>query len=285
MNPGEYRSSGPATLIEMCPTVFIIAYRENTDPLENTLCGEGFAMVVQRGQYSDEEQQYSAALRCLMNHARAWKAIAKAEKPAIVVEAYFVPVRGFGRLPVPMPQHNEPGSGFAWLYSAGSILYGFDTHGFPHGHGNTTVAYIVSPRIAGTLLDFFGREMANVDRRRYSQWETYLGIFLRKERDVLNYIPTYQYGEHGGLPSREHALHGVRAWHQADVLMCPLSFLPAYARGSRLRYAAIRARAIARGWARLALLRFYDPRYINADSSRGRIYMGWFSLARLLRLA
>jgi hypothetical protein len=32
----------------------------------------------------------------------------------------------------------KPPSG--WLYSPGSILYGIDAEGFPHGRGNTMVA-------------------------------------------------------------------------------------------------------------------------------------------------
>jgi hypothetical protein len=279
------RPPSSSRLIDLCQTVFVVAHKENTARLESTLRAQGFEVTVQRGPYTKEQEQFAAATRCLINHAHVWAAVAQSGRPAIVVEADFVPVTHFADRPPPLPDLDQPASGFAWLYSAGSTLYGFDPQGFPHGHGNTTVAYMINPRVAAVLMEFYEREMARNPTGRYVQWETYLGIFLRKERGVLNYIPTYQYGEHGGVGSKEHSRAGIRGWHQADVLMGPLSFTPDYAIGSRMRYAAIRARAVVRAWARLVLLRFFDPRYVNSDSSRGRVAMASFSILRLLRCA
>ncbi len=224
-------------------------------------------------------------MKCFANHANVWRTLSTdPDAWAVVVEADFVPVVNFGTLSAPLPFVDDDSVGFAWLYSAGSILYGFCEFGFPHGHGNTTVAYLLKGKVAAQLLEFFDRHvLANTDGR-YSGWETQLGIFLRRERGVLNYIPTYQLGEHGGIPQAEHAKNGVRSWHQADILCARLAFAPLYARGSAIRYRAYRLRSWLRGWLRLATGKFFDPRYINSNTSRGRLYMVWFSMSRLLRL-
>lgn len=273
-------------LIEMTDQVFIVAHKEDTTRLESTLTAQGFKVRAQRGPYSEEQQRFSSAMKCFVNHQNVWRQVAAGTQRAIVVEADFVPVRAFGTRPSPLPDDvDDQAVGFAWLYSAGSTLYGFDRRGFPHGHGNTTVAYVLTPRAASMLLVFFDREIRKTVAGGYLPWETYMGVYLRRECGILNYIPTYLYGEHGGLPQPEHAKQGVRAWHQADILMDRLEYLPGYAKGSWLRYLAYRLRSIARGWVRLVLLRFFDPRYINKDTSRGIIAMAWFSLARLLKLA
>jgi hypothetical protein len=205
--------------------------------------------------------------------------------PAVVVEADFVPVVNLADLPSVFPCPPNPDSVlFGWLYSAGSILYGFDESGFPHGHGNTTVAYALTPAAARVLIDFFDREMHESEPGRYRLWETYLGIFLRKQRGVLNYLPVYQYGEHGGRANAEHASAGVRSWHQADVLWGPLAFLPDYANGSRIRLTTYRLRSWLRGVYRIGSMRFFDPRHISDRSSRGRAYMAAFSILRMVRL-
>ena len=200
----------------------------------------------------------------------------------MVVEADFVPVIGLGRLPLPVPEAGPETARFGWLYSAGSILYGIDEFGLPHGHGNTTVAYILNRAAARHLVGFFEREIQQPEVGTYRPWETYLGIYLRKEHGVRNYFAPRQYGEHGGIANREHRLAGARAWHEADILAGKLAFLPPYARGSRARYRARRLRGWARGFYRLVTLKFFDPRYVNEDSVRGRFAMAWFSARRLL---
>jgi hypothetical protein len=274
------------------PEVLIIAHNENTTQLEGALNEEGLPFRVFRGTYTEEQKGFSANLRCLINHANAWRYGSKVQHPVIVVEADFVPCRGFSRLPLPFAWSascSEPK--FAWLYSSGSILYGIDAEGFPHGHGNTTVAYVFTPLTAKSLLEFYEKEMAREQPGKYRLWETYLGIFLRKEKGILNYIPIYQYGEHGGIPNKEHQgrIEGwhrkIRGWHQADVLWNKLSFLPTYAQRNRFIYLAVRTRARLRGWARLLTLRFFDPRCTNADSIRGPSFMLVLSIARLLGLA
>ena len=95
----------------------------------------------------------------------------------IIVEADFVPVRGFGDLPVPFPP-NKSAAQFGWLYSLGSILYGVSENIYPHGHGNTTVAYVATPSAANALLDFFEREMQRADKGNYALGTRILVFFL-----------------------------------------------------------------------------------------------------------
>ena len=262
--------------------VFVVAHREDTSQLEETLRGQRFRVDVVRGPYTDEQVSWTAAMKCLVNHANVWRRVAAgSDEWAIVVEADFVPVVQLRDRVAPLPYVAAPHVGFAWLYSAGSTLYGFCSHGFPHGHGNTMVAYLVSRRVAAMLLDFFDREVSRNPDGKYSLWDTYLGVFLRRERGIVNYIPARPLGEHGGTPQREHSAHGVRSWHQADILGGRLAFLPQYAGASRIKFCLYRLRAYGRGWARLVLLRFYDPRFINRDTARGRTAMALFSVSRL----
>jgi hypothetical protein len=209
------------------------------------------------------------------------------------MEADFVPCMGFGKLPLPFGWSlscHKPR--FGWLYSPGSILYGIDPEGFPHGHGGTMVAYVLDSLAAKALLEFYEKEMETSQPNQYRLWDTHLGIFLRWEKGVLNYIPIYQYGEHGGIPNKGHKnrwIKGwnrkIRGWHQADILWNKLAFLPIYARRSHFIYRIFRGRAMLRGWVRVLTLRFFDPRYTNADSTRGRLFMLVLSIARLLGLA
>ena len=279
----------PQPLSMVASDVVIVAHHENTTLLEHCLEKQGFSCISVRGPYTNEQKTYSRAIRCLINHANAWRVVAQGNKPVIIVEADFVPCVGFRTLPVPFwweDREEKTGAGrFAWLYSAGSILYGIDECGYPHGHGNATVAYILSPAAARACIDFYDLEITRPNPGEYRLWETQLGVYLRWKKGIRNHIPIYQYGEHGGIPNNEHSQKGVRDWHQADVLWDRLAFLPDYARGSRIRYRAIRIRGWLRGCARMCTLRFYNPRDINSDSSRGRIYMQALAISRLVKAA
>ena len=91
---------------------------------------------------------------------------------------------------------------------------------------NTTVAYVLSRESAVLLQDFDEEEIARTNLRNYTSWETRLGSFLRKRKGIRNHIPLRQFGEHGGLPNPEHKRAGLRDWHEADMLACPLAFQP-----------------------------------------------------------
>jgi hypothetical protein len=271
-------------LRQAAPKAFIVAHREDTTELESTLQSQGFAVQVVKGPYTPEQLEYSALVRCLINHANVWKIVATENQDCLVVEADFVPVKDFGSLRSPLPHRpDDPGVGLGWLYSAGSTLYGIDEEGYPFGHGNTTVAYQLTPAAAKALLDFFEREMAVEDPGTYRPWETYLGVYMRRERGFRNYIPVYQYGEHGGVPNTEHASVHKRGWHQADLLMGPLEFQPQYARNAPLHYRFIRLRGYVRAWVRLLRLRFYDHRYV--DPGMDRMKMARLAIARMFHLA
>ena len=273
-------------LIDYTKLVYVVAHNELTDSLEGAFKKQGFEVSVQRGPYTELQRSYSAQMRCLVNHANVWRSIVERNCSAIVVEADFVPCKNFAALPAPMPlDSNGSGVGFAWLYSGGSTLYGFDPLGFPYGHGNTLVAYLLTPTAATSLLRFFDEIVRRTLPGAYSPWDSHLGIFLRRKCGILNYLPVYQYGEHGGVAQPEHGQNGLRAWHQADILARDLEFLPMYARGSHARFLLFRCRAYARGWARLLLLRFFNPKSINSSSARGRLFMAWYSVSRLLRMA
>jgi hypothetical protein len=276
------------TIASVCKEVLIITHKEDTQLLVQALLADGFQCRNISGPYTKEEETYSSVVQCFVNHKNAWLHAADSNCPVIILEPDFVPVRGFGQLPLPFPWHegsHEPRIG--WLYSSGSILYGIDKNGYPYGHGNTTVAYIISSQTAKELLRFFEQDMARDDRGDYRAWDTYMGPYLRWKCGILNYIPIYQYGEHGGRINPAHrqmdAMFG--GVHRADLLWGRLAFLPLYAEQSRLKYLWGRTIGLVRGWGRVVLLRFYDPRCINADTDRGKVYMAAVSIARMLGVA
>lgn len=265
------------SIVDQC---IIIAWKEDVTELQCALAKEGIKAVVQRGQYTDAQLEYSRSIRCLIYHASAWRMAAVADRPTIIVEADFVPCIGFADLPLPFVWDGE-GSRFAWLYSAGSIIYGIDADGCLFGHGNTTVAYVVTPDAARACLAFYDEEMTGAEPGRYRMWETRIGADLRWKKGVRNYLPVYQYGEHGGQSNGEHVEHGIRGWHEADILWRPLSFLPAYAEGSVLTYRMRRLRGWLRGWLRVILLRAAHPANLNAESHRGGFFILGVSIARM----
>ena len=81
--------------------IFVIACAEDTSLLEGVLDQEGMQVEVLRQPPIDATIQYSRSYLCLMNHVRAWQKIGAGEQPGLVIEADFVPVIGFGSLPVP----------------------------------------------------------------------------------------------------------------------------------------------------------------------------------------
>lgn len=268
------------TLREAVARVLVVAHREDTTELVRTLAAEGFAVEEIRGPYTPEQADWSMIKRALCNHANAWRRCVELGEDVIVCEADFVPVVRFGSrpLPCPLPTSNDPGR-MAWLYGAGSILYGVDSQGFLFGHGQTAVCCYVSVGAARALLAFFDLEACRPDAGAYSTWDTKFSVYLRRQQGVESYFADRQLGEHGGLPSPEHARAGLRPWHHADLLAGRLAFLPAYARGSRARLWRRRLLARCRGIGRIVLLRYFDPRHVRAGHSRLRL-----SLRALRRL-
>lgn len=274
------------TIRSSCSSAYIVAHEEVVDALQAALLASGFDVETVRGPYTLEQLGYSRQVKCLVNHANVWRLVAAGSSPALVVEADFVPVKGMADLPLPFPYSGDARERkFGWLYSGGSILYGFDEQGFPHGHGNATVAYALTPGAANRLLEFFELEIASDATGAYRNFESRIGVHMRRKQGILNYIPIYQYGEHGGRENPEHRVAGIRGWHQADILWRSLAFLPAYANGNGLLYRLVRIRAWLRGLLRVATLRYFDPRYVNADSSLGRLTMAGLAISRIFHLA
>jgi hypothetical protein len=257
--------------------VIIVAHDEDTTQLRTALLAEGFSVEEVRGPYSQEHQSFSRSMRCLVNHANAWRIASSRRQPTIVVEADFVPVLGFGALPAPIPSGRWETS-IAYLYSVGPEIWDLATRSLARGHGGGMVALLIPPDVARLLLAFFQEELQDNPLGRYSAFDARVGYWL-KDRGVESYIPYRHYGEHGGFGNPEHEAVGLRRTHRADALYGRLAFTPAYATRSRLRYWRTRVWARVWGMGRLALGRFLAW-HDYAQSSRARMIR--FAVGRLL---
>ena len=255
----------------------IVAHKEDTAPLRKALLAEGFSVDEVRGPYTSEQLKFSAIMRCLVNHANAWRIAADRDRPTIIVEADFVPVKGFGDLPAPVPAEKLNNS-LAYLYSVGPQVWDLAGMNVARGHGGGTVALLIPPRVALLLLQFFDEELKANPLGEYSPFDTKIGYWL-KDRGVESFIPYRHYGEHGGIGNPEHVAASLGRPHQADALQGRLAFLPTYAKGSVLRFWKIRIRARLWGVLRLLCGRFlawHD--FIRSD----RLQMIRFAVGRLL---
>jgi hypothetical protein len=273
----------PPALKDCVERVCILAWREDTGRLEQALAAEGFRVEVVRATYSAEEMAASRVIRCLLNHRGVWARCAAQAGLWMTVEADFVPCRGLGSLPLPYPWELRHRA-WAWLYAGGPRLYERLPGGGLRGHACATVAGVMGPEVAAALVDFADAEIAQRGLASLSPWDTYLQYHLKK-RGLLSFFPFRQYGEHGGIPNPEHATAGMgqNGAHQADALWGPLHFLPAYAKGSRLRYGCFRARAKALGAARFLTGRFVEPLTLRrAPDGRTRLRLLATGIHRLL---
>lgn len=157
---------------------------------------------------------------------------------------------------------------WVYLYACGPQCW--DLNGGLRGHAGSTVAYCVGPEVAKRLIEFADREVLAASPEEYSGWDSQLGFWLNA-RGIETYVPYRQFGEHGGLPNPEHAGFGLRKHHRADTLLGPLSFLPLYARESRLRMLLLRAEARVWGLGRLLAGRFLSWRDFSRSSERVRL--------------
>jgi hypothetical protein len=255
----------------------IVAHKEDTVPLRRALLAEGFAVDEVRGPYTAEQLNFSAIMRCMVNHANAWRIAADRDRPTIVVEADFVPVKGFGDLPAPIPTKKFNDS-IAYLYSVGPQVWDLAERNVARGHGGGAVALLIPQRVALLLMQFFEEELKANPLGEYSAFDTKIGYWLL-ERGINSFIPYRHYGEHGGIGNPEHVVAGLGRPHQADVLQGKLAFLPTYANGSVLRFWKIRIRARLWGIARLLCGRFlawHD--FMRSD----RLQMIRFAVGRFL---
>ena len=267
-------SSAPS-LGSLVTRTIILAYREDTTPLENALRAEGLNPVVQRRTYTPSEQTYSRTIRCLLNHADAWRAAADHNGYALILEADFVPCRRFASLPAPFDPARHGPLAWAFLYAGGPRFLHLLPGGFIQGHAACPVAILLSPGVARHLVDF-AEELVRTtsDLTTYSLWDTIFQWHMMG-MGATCFMPYRHYGEHGGIPNPEHNVSGAGRFanHHAECLQGPLAFLPAYARGSRAIYVRTRLLAKLVGLARVITRRVVDPNQPMPANERFHAYV------------
>lgn len=249
------------TLATAIPTVLIIAHKETTTQLETCLSATGFTPQVLRQTTTPAMQTYSPSYCCLLNHHSAWTQIAQSDRPAIIIEADFVPIAHLGQAPLPCPIDLAT-TGLTWLYACAPQLYSVTPEGHAEGFSASTVAYILTPAAAAALLTFIAPYSHTPDQ--YTSWDSELAEYLRK-RGFTNYIPCRNYGEHGGRPNPEHHTNGLSAVHRADLLYDRLAFSPPYAE-SPTHIWIERSRARLKGLGRLLTGRYLRPKICRNSS-------------------
>lgn len=262
---------------------FIIAYKEDTEELESTLKQEGLDCETMRQQHQPEYKEYSPSYLCLLNHRSVWEIAKEQNKPTLIVEADFVPVIGFGKLPTPFNPNLE-NVGISWLYLCAPQIYTVDDRGYAEGFSTSMVAYIVTPKAADYLMELAEGITKNPGPTAYSSWDSTVERFLR-ERKLKNYVPFRNYGEHGGKPNLEHQQRGLSKVHRADVLYGKLAFMPLYAEGeknSQLQLLSARFYARLKGIGRLLLGKFLRVYVLKGSSYPGRLLS--FAIRRQLTL-
>ena len=268
-------------LIDSLGKVLIVAYKESTDLLQGYFTESGFDCQVIRQQHQPEYQNYSQSYLVLLNHRTAWEMAAQETQPTLIVEADFVPVINFHQLPLTFsPQ--QPNVGISWLYTCAPQVYSVSADGYAEGFSTSMVAYIITPQGANHLLELAEAIAQNPGPTVYSSWDSQIEGFLRQKK-LKNYLPLRNYGEHGGLPNREHHQHGLSKSHRADVLYGKLAFLPIYANNSQIQFIWIRLKARIKGIARLLLNKFLRIAVVRGSSVPGRLIK--FALSRQLTLS
>lgn len=260
--------------------VFIIAYRESTQLLETALTNEGFQCEVLRQEPREEEQEFSPSYLCLLNHQRAWKKALQDTQPTLIVEADFVPILGIGQLPLPFDPHQKD-VGITWLYTCAPQVYSVSPEGYAEGFSTSMVAYIVTAQAASHLLDLVPEIQAKFGTA-YSSWDSTIESFLRA-RNLKNYIPFRNYGEHGGRPNPEHYQNGLSRSHHADVLYGKLAFSPLYTTDKQdnpLKFLTVRLKARLKGMTRLVTGKFVRVKVLKHSSTPARILK--FAIGRQL---
>ncbi|MFK8184398.1 MAG: LPS biosynthesis glycosyltransferase [Phormidesmis sp.] len=209
---------------------FVIAYREPTEQLTQTLSQFGLDSTVLRQVHQPGYETYSPSFLCLLNHRCAWEKAVASEQPTLIVEADFVPVQNFATLP---PPYNpaDPNLGIAWLYTCAPQVYNVVTTAkgrFAQGYSTSMVAYVVSAKSAQLLIELAEQVAQDPGPTAYSPWDSGIEYYLR-DRGLRNYVPFRNYGEHGGAPNPEHKQNKLSKAHRADVLYGKLAFSPMYA--------------------------------------------------------
>ncbi len=251
LNASLAQSSAPH-LVDCIGQTLIIAYREDTTQLTQTLDTAGCRCTVLRQVHQPEYATYARSYLCLLNHRQAWQRALESDQPTLIVEADFVPVANFGELPPPFdPADNA--LGIAWLYTCASQIYTITESGHAQGYSTAMVAYVITAQSAQLLLALADEVTADPGPTAYSPWDSGIEYYLR-DRNLSNYVPWRNYGEHGGQPNPEHEAYRLSASHRADVLYGPLAFTPPY--GATESVLKTRAYARVKGLGRLLLNKY-----------------------------
>lgn len=217
-------------LVDGIAQTFVIAYKEPTERLTGVLTAAGCDCSVLRQVHQPGYESYSPSFLCLLNHRSAWELALRSQKPTLIVEADFVPVKNFAQLPMPFdPAATD--TGIAWLYTCAAQVYNVTDIGgqaYAQGYSTSMVAYIVTPQSARLLIELAAQVEKDPGPRAYSPWDSGIEYYLR-DAGLKNYVPFRNYGEHGGLPNLEHKQNKLSKAHRADVLYGPLAFAPMYA--------------------------------------------------------
>lgn len=255
-------------LVESIDQTFILAYQENTAPLESFLGGAGCRGEVLRQLHRSSYRGYSRSYLCLLNHRKAWERALLSDRPTLIVEADFVPVANFGQLPPPFNPWDEQ-LGIAWLYTCAAQIYNITHQGYAEGYSTAMVAYVITKHSAWRLIELAEAVAAEPGPEAYTPWDSGIEYYLR-DRNFRNYVPWRNYGDHGGMPNPEHSQHNLSTTHRADVLYGPLAFAPSHGH-------PVKERAYGRlkGLGRLLL-----NKYLRAQVLRGAAHP-----AKLLQFA
>ncbi|NJP20229.1 MAG: LPS biosynthesis glycosyltransferase [Hydrococcus sp. CRU_1_1] len=251
--------------------IFIIAYKESTELLEEAFQKEGIPYEVIRQKHQPDYKNYSSSYLCLLNHKQAWERATRLEKLTLIVEADFVPVIGIGKLPIPFNPDNSD-VGIAWLYTCAPQIYSVSEEGFAQGFSTSMVAYLVTSLSAQYLIELADEIKEKIGATNYSTWDSNVDSFLRA-RKLKNYVPFRNYGEHGGIPNPEHSKNGLSATHRADILYGKLAFMPLYAtdRDRGQNYFSVRLQARLKGLARLAMGKYLRLPVLKGSSVPHRL--------------
>lgn len=276
----------PLRLVEAIDQILVIAHREDTTELETALQATKVKYQVLRQQHRPEYADYSRSYLCLLNHRQGWALASSATKPTLIVEADFVPVANFSRLPVPFdPEQTK--LGIAWLYTCAPQVYRIVSGGYATGYSTSMVAYVMSPASAQFLMEVADAVGRDPGPYTYTPWDSGLDYSLR-DSGFINYVPFRNYGEHGGVPNPEHRDNKLSTTHRADVLYGPLSFQPFYARQGETGKPRLKAYLQGRLYGRMkGLGRFLLGKYLRRPvlaSAERPLPLAWFALRRHLTL-
>ncbi|NJM99017.1 MAG: LPS biosynthesis glycosyltransferase [Phormidesmis sp. RL_2_1] len=255
---------------------FVIAYKEVTEQLTTALTQAGCDCTVLRQVHQPGYETYSPSFLCLLNHRSAWELALRSQQPTLIVEADFVPVKNFAKLPPPFDPTDDA-LGIAWLYTCAAQVYSLSDlpqGSFAQGYSTSMVAYVITAKSARLLIELAAEVEKAPGPRAYSPWDSGIEYYLR-DRKFHNYVPFRNYGEHGGRPNPEHGQNRLSKAHRADVLYGSLAFAPLYASadGGGTRWQWLKGRAYGRikGLARLLLLKYLRPEVVKKSDHGGRL--------------